>query len=72
LVRYIPVRLTRKLANFINGVDLTRYKVGDVIELPSHAALMLMGEGWGEPMDSDLLRSRDLSKPRNGSDVDAA
>lgn len=69
-MRYIPVRLTRKLANFINGVDLTRHDVGDVIEVPSHSALMLMGEGWGEPLDSELLRSRDLSKPRVRSDVD--
>ena len=71
-MRYIPVRLTRKLADFINGVDLTRHEVGDVIEVPSHSALMLMGEGWGEPLDSELLRSRDLTKPRAGSDVDAA
>lgn len=71
-MRYIPVRLTRKLANIINGVDLTRHQVGDVIEVPSHTALMLMGEGWGEPLESELLRSRDLTKPRFGSDVDAA
>lgn len=71
-MRYIPVRLTRKLADFINGVDLTHHKVGDVIEVPSYSALMLMGEGWGEPLDSELLRSRDLLKPRAGSDVDAA
>ena len=71
-MRYIAVRLTRKLADSINGVDLTRHEVGDVIEVPSHSALMLMGEGWGEPLDSELLRSRDLTKPRSASDVDTA
>lgn len=71
-MRYIPVRLTRKLANFINGLDLTHCAVGDIVEVPGHSALMLFGEGWAEPIDCDLLRARDLSKPRAGSDVDAA
>lgn len=73
LMRYVPIRLIRKPTTTpINGVDLTGHEVGDVIEVPSHAALMLMGEGWGEPLDSEILRSRDLKKPRPGSDVDAA
>jgi hypothetical protein len=69
-MRYIPVRLIRKLADEINGLDLSRYQVGDVIEVPGHTALMLMGEGWALPLDSPVLRSRDLSRPIPASDID--
>jgi hypothetical protein len=49
------VRLTRKLANKVDGIDLSRWKVGDVIEMPSRDALMLVAEGWAE-----LLERREL------------
>ena len=42
------VRLTRKLANRIDGVDISRYRVGDVIQLPFRAASLLIAEGWAE------------------------
>ena len=44
----IKIRLIRKLAPVINGVDLTMYRVGDVIELPRATAVMLILEGWAE------------------------
>ena len=44
----LRVRLIRKLASVINGVDLTPYRVGDVIELPQKIAEMLILEGWAE------------------------
>lgn len=62
-MRYIPVRLVRKLAEEINDLDLSRFVVGDVIEVPGHTALMLMGEGWAVPMESAVLTSRDISRP---------
>ena len=46
----IAVRLTKKLAALLNGVDVSALKVGDVLELPDSAARMLIAEGWAEPV----------------------
>ena len=43
------VRLTRKLALALNGLDLSKTQVGDVMELPKPIATMLLAEGWAEP-----------------------
>jgi hypothetical protein len=45
------VRLTRKLAASLNGLDLSAVKVGDVIYLAEEHAEMLIREGWAERMD---------------------
>ena len=42
------VRLTRKFAERIDGVDLSTVAVGDVIDLPERKARVLLAEGWGE------------------------
>ena len=47
----LRIRLTRKLAANLNGVDLSRVEVGDVLFLPEHVATMLIREGWAEPID---------------------
>jgi hypothetical protein len=57
----IRIRLTRKLAAFLNGVDLSAFRVGDVRELPNASAAMLIAEGWGEPAptrSTAVLRKR--------------
>jgi hypothetical protein len=41
------VRLKRKLADRIDGIDLSNHEVGDVIDLPDRKARMLVAEGWG-------------------------
>jgi hypothetical protein len=41
--RNMRVRLTRKLADRIGGVDLTGYQVDDVLDLPSPDALTPCG-----------------------------
>jgi hypothetical protein len=46
------IRLTRKLAAQLNGLDLSRVEVGDVFFLPEHIASMLIREGWAERVDS--------------------
>jgi hypothetical protein len=71
-MRYISVRLINKPADYINGLDLSTRQVGEVIEVPSHTALMLMGEGWALPLESALLRSRDVSRPVPASDIEGA
>jgi len=47
----MKVRLTRKLANSIDGVDLSRKRVGRIIEVGRHDAQLLIAEGWGAPAD---------------------
>jgi len=40
------VRLTRKLARCIDGVDLSQHQCGDVFELTHHDAELLIAEQW--------------------------
>ena len=42
------VRLIKKLASVLNGLDLSKIEVGDIIVLPNAAAAMLIQEGWAE------------------------
>lgn len=42
----MQIRLTRKLAEAIDGIDLSGHAVGDVIDLPQHDAAVLVAEGW--------------------------
>jgi hypothetical protein len=42
------IRLVRKLAPIINGVDLSTFQVGDVLRVPEALAVMLIREGWAE------------------------
>ncbi len=42
------VRLTRKYADMIDGVDLSDAKVGDELNLSPHEADVLIAEGWAE------------------------
>jgi hypothetical protein len=42
------VRLIRKLAPILNGVDLSHVNVGDIIYVPEATAAMLIREGWAE------------------------
>ena len=48
----MKVRLIRKLADSIDGVDLSHQKVGRVINVARHDAQLLIAEGWGQPADS--------------------
>lgn len=44
----MTVRLIKKLADVVNGIDVSDCSEGDVIELPTHHAEMLIAEGWAE------------------------
>lgn len=48
LWRLIRIRLLRKLALAMNGVDVSRFRVGDIIELSDKHAQMMVREDWGE------------------------
>jgi hypothetical protein len=45
----VKVRLTRKLAECIDGVDLSSRRVGDVVSLSPSEARLLVAEGWATP-----------------------
>ena len=42
------IKLTRKLSNALNDLDLRPYSVGDVIDLAAPSGEMLVAEGWAE------------------------
>jgi hypothetical protein len=42
------VRLPAKLAEMVNGVDLSHYREGDIVELSEHDGEMLIAENWAE------------------------
>jgi hypothetical protein len=56
------VRLTKKFAERIDGIDLAPYRVGDTIRLPWRAAKILIAEGWAV-----LIERR--RAPRGGADA---
>ena len=42
----MKVRLVKRLAEMIDGVDLSRRQVGDVFDLPGEQARLLLAEEW--------------------------
>jgi hypothetical protein len=63
------VRLTRKYADLIDGVDLSAAHVGDRIDLSRHDAEVLIAEGWAEQAVQRRRRAPDVrsiatDKPR--------
>ena len=52
----LKVRLVRKYARAINGVDLSPYAVGDVLDLTISQANLLMAEGWAVAADGPRAR----------------
>jgi hypothetical protein len=40
------IRLTQKLADQLDGIDVSDYQAGDVMDLPDPEAHLLMAEGW--------------------------
>jgi hypothetical protein len=41
------VRLTRKLAEMIDGIDLSGHNEGDLLNLPEPQGRLLVAEQWG-------------------------
>jgi hypothetical protein len=48
------IRLIRKLAENIDGVDLSAHATGDFLDLPDLDAQLLLAEGWAEPAPSNI------------------
>lgn len=49
------IRLLRKLADHLDGVDVSSYNEGDVLDLPRGEAELLIAEQWALPF-RDLRR----------------
>ena len=65
----MKVRLTRKLSETINGVDLSRARTGQELVLSIRDARMLIAEGWASPLgaaDDSTARRQQPRKRRNG------
>ena len=45
------IRLTRKLAERLDGVDLSSVREGEQIEVTPHEAELLIAEGWAVPSE---------------------
>jgi hypothetical protein len=52
----MKVRLTKKLADQLDGVDVSERHEGDLLDLSAHDAVMLVEERWAIPE----RRERDL------------
>jgi hypothetical protein len=50
------IRLIRKLAEAIDGVDIADYVVGDVVDLEPDEARLLVAEGWAVLVDDPQRR----------------
>ena len=72
------VRIVRKLADRVDGVDLTHHDVGEVIELPEMDGRLVIAERWaefarreadlnGREADDTMVRARD--RRQSTSDV---
>ena len=55
----VRVRLTKRLAQKIDGVDLSANAVGDVLELKAKDASLLVAEGWAIPERRARSREND-------------
>jgi hypothetical protein len=58
------VRLIRKIAESLNGIDLSQYRVGDVFDLHPLEADLLMAEGWALAEYTDRALDRRSGKER--------
>ena len=58
----VVVRLVRKLADVIDGIDLRKRQVGDVLYLSGGEARLLIAEGWAEHLP-DAQPCGDASPP---------
>ena len=53
----VKVRLVRKLAMMVDGVDLSNHETGDVLDLPEPKGRLLIAEGWA------VEERRDVGSP---------
>jgi hypothetical protein len=58
----MQIQLVRKLANYLDGIDVSAYRQGDVLELPRREAELLIAERWAVAYYEPAAREvRDVS-----------
>ena len=63
-MRYIHLRLTQKPAERIQGLDLSRVRVGDIVVVTPHSAVRLIAAGCAvEEPSSQFVDSRVVYPP---------
>ena len=67
-MRYIRIQLTRKLANCLDGINVSGCAVGDVLDLPERSAAMLIAEGWAMAVQAGALPLAARALPHDDSD----
>lgn len=60
----MKIRLIKKFAQFVNGIDLSAVNEGEVLELSNREATLLVLEGWATPISDSAPRARADDKPR--------
>jgi hypothetical protein len=56
------VKLIRKFANALNGVDLSSVREGDTLDVKPHEAALLVGEGWAELLEEPSPNTKPKQK----------
>jgi hypothetical protein len=61
------IRLTKKLALVMNGVDVTSSTVGDVLDVDEERAELMIASGWAEWVESPFaVEGRSSRKQQSG------
>jgi len=68
----VKVRITKKFAEFIDGVDLTDSRVGDVIDVPVTDASLLLAERWAVPANDITQRVEAADSGQGAAEPDSA
>jgi hypothetical protein len=59
------IRLVRKLADNLDGIDVTGRHEGDVLDLPAERAALLIAEQWAVPVRSREHRNASTISERS-------
>jgi hypothetical protein len=69
----LKVRLTKRLARVVNGVNLSRIDIGDVVDMSSRDANVLLAEGWAVPVgDKEPETRKVMEMPTQPERAEAA
>jgi len=60
----MKVRLTKKLAERIDGVDLSDYHVGEVLELSARESRVLIAEEWATARERRRVQAEVVGSER--------
>ena len=63
----MKVVLIRKLADCMDGVDVSRHVVGDVLDLPDLDARLLVAEQWATPERRQAVKPPPHGHERRGT-----